>query len=52
VSAWATRSGEPKGGSLRTGRISARSRLVFGSRGVAVPSRFIGEIGEERLERI
>ena len=30
----------------------ARSRLVFGSRGVAVPSRFIGEIGEERLERI
>jgi DNA helicase-2/ATP-dependent DNA helicase PcrA len=30
----------------------ARSRLVFGARGVAVPSRFIGEIGEERLERI
>lgn len=30
----------------------ARSRLFFGSRGVSVPSRFIGEIGEERLERI
>lgn len=30
----------------------ARSRLFFGSRGVSIPSRFIGEIGEENLERI
>lgn len=30
----------------------ARSRLFFGSRGVSVPSRFVGEIGEENLERI
>lgn len=30
----------------------ARSRLYFGSRGVSIPSRFIGEIGEEGIERI
>lgn len=30
----------------------ARSRLFFGSRGVSVPSRFIGEIGEENVERL
>ena len=30
----------------------ARSRLYFGSRGISIPSRFIGEIGEENLERV
>lgn len=30
----------------------ARSRLYFGSRGISIPSRFIGEIGEEYFERV
>lgn len=30
----------------------ARSRLYFGTRGVSVPSRFIGEIGEDHFERV